>query len=83
MRRAIATGEFLHASCGVDEFLLAGEERMARRADTNLNILLCGARLVDRTACTVDHRVGVIRVNICFHNKKGTVTIGVPDDHRK
>ena len=37
---AIALREFFDATGGVDEFLFAGEKRMAGRADTDSNIAL-------------------------------------------
>ena len=42
--------EFLDAAGGIDEFLLAGEERMTCSADADLEITTGGAHVIDGAA---------------------------------
>ncbi len=67
LRACVTAGEFLDAARGIDEFLLAGEEGMARCADTHFDVALGGPCVVNRTARTRDVGLLVIGMNICFH----------------
>jgi hypothetical protein len=64
---AVTAGEFLDASGGIDEFLFAGEKRMASGADTDSNVTPRGAGVIDRAA-RADH-IGLVifRMNGRFH----------------
>jgi len=59
--------EPVDATCGVDQLLLAREERVARRADFEHDVALVGrARLEDRSAGALDVDVLILRVNTFF-----------------
>ena len=64
---AIPAGEFLDAPGGIDEFLFAGEKRMTTGADTDSNVTVRRARVINRTARA--HHVGLVifRMNARFH----------------
>ena len=49
------TPEALHLTAGVDEPLLAGEERVAARADVDAELWLGGPRLEPVAAAALDH----------------------------
>lgn len=72
---AVAAGEFLDASGGINEFLFAGEKGMARRADTDLDVALGGTGVVNGPAGAGDRRFDVIGMDISFHSEKGNETI--------
>ncbi len=65
----VLLGEALDAACGVDEFLLAGEERVATGADFHAkHITLDGRAGLESVAAGAVHRNGVIvGVNPGFH----------------
>ena len=67
---AVALGEFLNATGGIDEFLFAGKKRMAGRADTDSNVAPGRARLVNRAACANDVGLVIFWMNACFHVRK-------------
>jgi hypothetical protein len=59
--------ELLDPTGGVDELLLAREERMARRADFQADLLL-GAAGRELVATRAHHfTLGIIRMNVSFH----------------
>lgn len=63
--------EALDAAGGIDQLLLAGEERMAIRADFQSERVRLGGRTgfeFIAAACTVDRYGVVFRVNIFLHN---------------
>ena len=63
----IAAVELVNTSCNVHEFLFAGEERMAFRADTDFLFFSCGVDLPDLPA-GANHLCGTkIRMNSFFH----------------
>ena len=66
-RGAVATGEFLDPAGGIDEFLLAGKERMAGRADTDLDVALGGTSAIISAAGATDDALVIVGMNICFH----------------
>ena len=49
-RGAVALGELVHATGGIDEALLAREERVARGADADADVFHRGARVIDGAA---------------------------------
>src|SRR5262249_26581286 len=59
--------ELLDAAGGVDELHLAREERMARRADFDVDVLLRAARGELVAAAARHGRFFVLRVNAFFH----------------
>ena len=65
---AITLVEAVDASGRVNEFLLAGEERMASRTDFDLKVFLAGrARLKRLAASTVYRNFFVFGMNSLFH----------------
>ena len=67
---AVAFGEFLNPTGGVDEFLFAGEKRMAGRANTDSNVAPGRAGVVNRTARANHIGLVIFWVNACFHSSK-------------
>ena len=67
---AVALGEFFHAPGGIDEFLLAGEKRVASSANTDLNILAGRAGVIHRAARAHDIGLVILWMNACFHYQK-------------
>src|SRR2546423_12586905 len=67
---AVALGEFLNATGGIDKFLLAGEKRMAGRADTDSNVAPGRAGGVHRAARANDIGLVILWMNVCFHVRK-------------
>src|SRR5262245_8621554 len=68
-REAVLAVEALDPARGVDELLLAREERMARRAELDVDRLLRGARLDDIAAGADDLRLLVARMNTFLHGE--------------
>jgi hypothetical protein len=66
---AEALREFLHASGGIDELLLAGEKGMAGRANTEAQVLFSGAGMIDGAAGADDLAFHVFGVDIGFHGE--------------
>jgi hypothetical protein len=64
---AVALGELLDATGGIDKFLFAGEKRMAGRADTDSNIAPGRAGVIHRAARANDVRLVILWMNACFH----------------
>src|SRR5262245_23976984 len=68
--------EALDPSGGVHELLLPGEERMARRADLDVDALLRGAGLDDIAARTDDGALVVAGMNAFLHGEMAVLKIG-------
>jgi hypothetical protein len=68
--RAVAAGELLDATGGVDELLFACEERMAGRANADLDVPAGRAGVVDGPAGAGDRGFGVIGMETGFHGIK-------------
>src|SRR5687767_7227491 len=66
LRRVLAL-EAVDAAGRIDQLLLAGEERMALRADLDAKLLASGAGGPALTACAVDLDLVIFRVNLWFH----------------
>ena len=60
-------GEFLHATCGVDNLLLSSKEWVARAAQFDVDVLLGGAGLVRFSAGTLDGGCKVRWMDLCLH----------------
>ena len=61
----VLPAEALHASGSVDQPLLAGEERVANRANFYVDVALVGRTgLKVAPACAYDPHSGIIRVNL-------------------
>src|SRR5207247_4768298 len=73
---AVLTQEALDQAGGIDELLLAREERMAGRADLDVDLGDGGAGLDDVAAGTDDLRLVVPRVNAFLHGESGTIAAG-------
>jgi hypothetical protein len=69
----VAAVEFVNTTGGIDEFLLAGEERMAFGADSNLGFGTGGFDVPNFTAGAGNDGVFVLRMNIFFHFKQYSV----------
>jgi len=66
----IALTEFVHPSCGIHDFLLAGKERVAGGANFYMQLLTQGGAGSEFVAATTDHfDFGVFRMNIRFHDR--------------
>ena len=74
---AVTLGELLNPTSGVDKLLLTSEERVAGRADTNLDVLLRRTGLVGSTTGAGDHRIVVLWVNFIFHGRRVRLKIYV------
>src|SRR3989338_9343346 len=59
--------ELLHAAGGVDQLLLPGEERVAVRADLDVNRRLDRPGVIRRSARARNGALHVLRVNPVFH----------------
>src|SRR5229473_3086801 len=59
----------LHSAFGVDELLPAGEERVAVRADFEVQLLLGRAGLPCRPARAARLNLVILRVDAFFHNR--------------
>ncbi len=66
----VAAGEFLDATCGINELLFSGEKRMAGGADTDLQVAAGGTGVEHGPTGARDGGLGIIWVNICFHGFK-------------
>jgi hypothetical protein len=65
---AIALVEAIDASCGIDQLLLAGKERVASRTDFDVQVtFLGGASLESLAARAGDVNLNVFWVNSWFH----------------
>ena len=62
--------EFINTAGGIDELLLAGEERMADVADADQNDRLGGAGLNHVAASATDFRFLIFRMNFSFHKRR-------------
>ena len=65
---AVAGAEFVDATCGINELLLAGVEGVALGADLDGDVLLRGAGLVHGAASAADRGRLVIRMDTVFHS---------------
>ena len=68
---AVLLMELLDAARRIDELHLAGEERMARRADFGVDVLLGAARGELVAATAGDGGFFILGVNVFFHGKLG------------
>ena len=76
----VLAAEALDAARGVEYLLLAGEERVAGRADFDADIALMGRPgQKGITACAMHTRLMVIGVNSCFHNGSETSVENIDD----
>jgi hypothetical protein len=70
LRACVTAGEFLDPPGGIDELLFTGEERMAGRADADLDVALRGTGVIDGAARARNRRFAIVGMNICFHGLK-------------
>src|SRR6476646_5476424 len=76
---AIAARELLDSASGIDEFLFAGEKRMARGANTDLQPLTRRTRVVGRATGAGDGGFFILGMNVGFHGLNlgtGKVAVG-------
>ena len=65
---AIALVEAIDASCGIDQLLLAGKERVASGTNFNVQVTFLGGASVERLAARAgDGNINVFWVNSWFH----------------
>jgi len=65
---AIALVEAIDASCGIDQLLLAGKERVASRTNFNVQVTFLGRASLERLAARAgDGDINVFWVNSWFH----------------
>ena len=66
--QAVLAAEFVHATGGIDDLLLARVERMTGRADFDVQFLTeCGTRIELVTAAADNLDLFVLRMNLGFH----------------
>ena len=80
---AITLGEFFNATGGVDEFLFAGEKRMASGADADFNITPGRTRVIDGTTGADDVGLVILRMNVRLHVQKRAFSLSAIDHFRK
>ncbi len=67
---AVLLAEFFHATGGVHDLLLAGVERVALRANFDVQGLAVGGAGLERIAATAGYgNFVVIRMNVGFHSQ--------------
>ncbi len=65
---AIALVEAIDASCGIDQLLLAGKERVASGTNFNVQVTFLGGASLERLAARAgDGDINVFWVNSWFH----------------
>ena len=67
---AVTLGEFFDTSGRIDEFLLAGEKRMASGADTDSNVAASRAGMIHRSARANHVGFVVFWMDAFFHSSK-------------
>ena len=82
-RAAVTAREFLDSAGGIDEFLFAGEKRMAGGADADFNITPRRTCVIDGTTRTDDVGLVILRMNVRFHVQKRAHTLSAIDRFRK
>jgi len=80
---AVTAREFFHAPGGVDEFLFAGEKRMARSADPDFNVSFSRAGVINRAARANDIGLLIIGMNIRLHVEKRARNLAAKGQIRK
>src|SRR2546430_11897524 len=72
----LAPREFLHPPGRIDELLFPGEKRMAGGANTDFNVPLGRARVIDSAASADDIGLVILRMNVRFHGWKRAANLG-------
>src|ERR1700730_8473057 len=80
---AVTTREFFHTPGGIDEFLLAGEKRMAGGTDADFNVSFGRAGVINRAAGANDVGLLIIGMNVRLHVKKRVRNLAVKGQIRK
>jgi len=75
--------EFIHATGGIHEFLLAGVKRMADVADADDDGGFGGTRLDDVAASATNLGVYIFRMDVRLHKKGGKLTTSRADDKKE
>ena len=65
---AVAALELVNAPCGINKFLLSGEERVAGGTNADFDVFACGPCAVCRTTGTKDDGLAVVGMNIWLHS---------------
>ena len=80
---AVTTREFFDAPGGIDEFLFAGEKRMAGGTDADFNVSSGRASVINRAARANDVGLLIIGMNVRFHIQKRAQNLAVEGQIRK
>ena len=80
---AVTAREFLDSAGSIDEFLFAGEKRMAGGADADFNITPRRTCVIDGTTRADDVGLVILRMNIRLHVQKRVYKISAIDRFRK
>jgi hypothetical protein len=80
---AVAAREFLDSARRIDEFLFAGEKRMAGGADADFNIPPRRTGVIDGTTGADDVGLVILRMNVRLHVQKRAFKISAIDRFRK
>ena len=80
---AVAARELLDSAGSIDEFLFAGEKRMASGADADFNITPGRTRVIDGTTGADDVGLVILRMNVCLHAQKRAYNLSAIDRFRK
>ena len=79
----VTTRELFHAPGGVDEFLFAGEKRMAGSTDADFNVSFGRASVINRAARANHIGLLIIGMNVRLHVQKGAQNLAAKGQIRK
>jgi hypothetical protein len=80
---AVTPREFLDSASSIDEFLFAGEKRMAGGANADFNIPPRRTRVIDGTTGADDVGLVILRMNVRLHIQKRTENLSAIEHFRK
>ena len=80
---AVAARELLDSAGRIDEFLFAGEKRMAGGANADFNITPRRTGVIDGTTRADDVGLVILRMNVRLHVQKRALNLGAIDHFRK
>jgi len=80
---AVTAREFLDSAGSIDEFLFAGEKRMASGADADFNITPGRTRVIDGTTGADYVGLVILRMNVRLHVQKRAFSLSAIDHFRK
>jgi hypothetical protein len=80
---AVTARELLDPTRRIDEFLFAGEKRMASGTDADFNVTTCRAGVIHGTARAHNIGLKILWMNVRFHLQKGAQNLTGSVDSRK